>query len=108
MESHYEEFSTKFNDSATKKHINPFTMEQLEQFKPHIVEFAKKCKNQKLYEIDMYGNHIFKVYDHHYSENIIIILEKGTTGYQTHQKSPEYTEEELKALNEGVEGLYDD
>ena len=46
----YEEFSTTFKDSLIKKHVNPFTMEQLEVYKPHIVNFAKKCREQNRYE----------------------------------------------------------
>ena len=120
-----EEFSIKFNNSLTeKKHVNPFTMEELEKFKPHIVNFAKKCQNQNLFEIDIYGNHILTIYDHIHSENLIVIFKKDNDIYQKYnqqllqqlqqlqkqqqQQQLTLTEEELKKLNEDVEALYDD
>ncbi len=113
MELQDEEFSIKFNNSLTKKHVNPFSMEQLEKFKPHIVNFAKKCQNQNMFEIDIYGNHILTIYDHIHSENLIVIFKKDNDIYQKYnqqllQQQLTLTEEALKKLNESVDGLYDD
>ena len=105
-----EEFSTTFKDSLIKKHVNPFTMEQLELYKPHIVNFAKKCREQNMYEIDHYGNHLLKIYDHINLENLVVIFQTDKDIYQKEQRQREMklTEEKLKKLNEGLEGLYDD
>ncbi len=106
-ESKNEEFLTEFSDLPVIKWANVFTMDLLEKFKPHIVNFAKKCENENIYDIDIYENHTVKIYDHVYNENIIVILKKGIEVDQLHNKPRQYTEEELKALNECVEGLYD-
>ena len=112
-----EEFSTTFNDSLIKKHVNPFTMEQLELYKPHIVNFAKKCRTQNMYEIDHYGNHLLKIYDHINLENLVVIFQTDKDIYQKYiqqiqkeqrQREMTLTEEELKKLNEGIKDLYDD
>ncbi len=108
MEINEKEFSIKFNDNKVKqKYINVFTMELLEMFKPHIINFAKKCKDNKIYEIDMYGNHTLTVYDHIHLENIIVILQKGTIRNQHQTQSHQLTDEEIKNLNDSVKGVYD-